>query len=302
MAVLEKDFYLLDGGLSNAIKKLGGNVNNQLWTADLIHHQEEVIKNAHLNYLKSGAEIIISSSYQASIKGFMEKGFSHEVAIDLLKKTTEIAQSAKEEYREISKREVFIAGSIGPYAAYLADGSEYKGYDEAVDENTLRSFHNERLRIIDATDIDVLAVETIPSLEEAKVLNDLIEKCGHKAWFSFSCKNEKQLNDGTDIIDIVSLLKHNNNVMALGINCTHPKYILGLISEILNAGWKKKIVIYPNAGMVYNPDTKTWLGTSSPEDFLTLALQWKEAGANIIGGCCEISEEHIHLLHKRLVS
>ncbi|OHX64856.1 homocysteine S-methyltransferase [Flammeovirga pacifica] len=296
---LNNELYILDGGLSNAIKRLGGNINDELWTAQLIDKNSDLIVKAHLNYLNAGADIIITSSYQASIDGFTSKGYTLNEAEELIIKTTNLALKAKKEYQKGSSKEVYIAGSIGPYAAYLADGSEYTG-QYSVDKSILYEFHQKRIKLLDKTPIDLFAVETIPSLEEVEVLNEILHDTIHKAWVSVVCKNGKELSDGTSIKEVAQLISSNTNILGIGINCTHPKYIKSLISEILNSDYNNNIVIYPNAGMVYDADTKNWIGTSKPEEFIHLAKKWKKLGVKIIGGCCEIGEDHIKKLNDEL--
>ena len=185
-----------------------------------------------------------------------------------------------------------IAASIGPYGAYLADGSEYIGNYGLSDEE-LKEFHLSRIRILDRSQADLFACETIPSFQEAKVLAELLKETKKSAWISFSCRDEYTINDGTDIERCAALFADHPKVIAIGVNCTAPKYISGLISAIKKRSGSKKIIVYPNSGEVYHAETKTWMGLSDPNVFAAMAKEWLELGSDIVGGCCRIGPEHI---------
>ncbi len=292
---------LIDGGLSNELERLGYDLNHELWSAKLLSTDPEAIIKAHLNYLESGAQCIITSSYQASIPGFMTVGHNKTAAEALLLRTVQLAEAAIARFIPSNSNDLspIIAASIGPYGAYLSDGSEYRG-NYGVSDEELSAFHLSRIEVLDRSNADLLACETIPSFQETRVLGELLKETVKPAWISFSCKDEDHLNDGTHIIECVSLLAHHPNVFAIGVNCTAPKYISGLIRNI-KAGWDKKIVVYPNSGEVYDPGSKTWAGISEPNVFVKMAKEWMESGTDILGGCCRIGPEHIRSLRKSLM-
>ena len=285
---------ILDGGLSNELEAQGHDLIHQLWSAKLIATNPTAIIQAHLAYLNAGAQCIITSSYQASIQGFLDAGYDKVEAEQLLLKTVTLAEIAIDKYRATNKnkQQSLIAASIGPYGAYLADGSEYRGnYD--ITDLELEAFHLAQLKLLDKTNADLFACETVPSLQEAKVLSKLLRKATKPAWISFSCKDVEHINDGTKIQEVVALFKNHPNVFAIGVNCTAPKYIADLIKNIKLAVGDKKIIVYPNSGKVYTADTKTWHGTSNPATFVEKAKEWIDLGADIIGGCCQIGPRHI---------
>ncbi len=285
---------ILDGGLSNELKAQGYDLSHQLWTAKLIASSSEAIIQAHLAYLNAGAQCLITSSYQASIQGFLDAGYDRVAAEKLLLKTVTLAETAIEKYQiaNKSKQQPLIATSIGPYGAYLADGSEYRG-NYNITDSALAAFHWTQFQLLETTNADLYACETIPSLQEAKVLSQLLRKATKPAWISFSCKDESHISDWTTIQEGAALFKNHPNVFAIGVNCTAPKYISGLIKTLKSAVGDKKIIVYPNSGMIYNATTKTWHGTADPITFVEKAKEWRALGADIIGGCCQIGPEHI---------
>lgn len=292
---------LLDGGLSNVLEGQGCDVQHPLWTAHLLDTNPAAIVQAHLQYLQAGAGCIITSSYQASIAGFLDLGYEEASAKKLLLRTVELAEQAIDRFlAEAEKPErPLIAASIGPYGAYLADGSEYRG-DYGVSREVLHAFHRERMLLLDSTRADLFACETIPSRLEAQVLSDLLRQTRKPAWISFSCRDAEHLNDGTPLARAAAPLATHPNVMAIGVNCTAPQHISGLIRRLQPVVGEKKIVVYPNSGETYHAASKTWKGISDPADFVAMAQEWRALGADILGGCCRIGPEHIRRLREIL--
>ena len=285
---------ILDGGLSNELENQGCDLNHKLWSAHVLETNPEAIIKAHLAYLQAGAACIITSSYQASVQGLLEHGYNQDTAKTLIIKTVQLAETAVNRFMESSSGDYkpLIAASIGPYGAYLADGSEYTGA-YGVSNDVLRAFHLSRIKILDETNADLFACETIPSLQECKVLSDILAHTKKRAWLTCSCKDASHLNDGTPIEECMELLKHHPNIFALGVNCTAPQYISSLIRSIKRSAGNKKIIVYPNSGEVYDAESKTWSNGETPESFIMLTKQWLDLGVDIIGGCCRIGPEQI---------
>ena len=293
---------LLDGGLSNELEKQGYNLNHKLWSAKFLGTNPEAIIQAHIAYLNSGAQCITTSSYQASVPGFMACGYDRVTAETFILKSVKLAEKAIKRFMTSGLQDYkpLIAASIGPYGAYLADGSEYRG-NYGISDEKLREFHLFRIRLLDHSNANFLACETIPSFQEAKVLAEILKKAKKPAWVSFSCKDEQHLNDGTHIEECAAFFASHPKVFAIGVNCTAPKYISGLIKSIKVRSGAKKIVVYPNSGEVYNAESKTWLGLSDPNLFALMTKEWIELGVDIIGGCCRIGPEHIKSISKILI-
>jgi homocysteine S-methyltransferase len=294
---------LLDGGLSNELERQGCNLNHKLWSAKMLAENPQAIIQAHLSYLRAGANCITTASYQATIPGFMAIGYNRATAEAFIVKSVELAEEAIKRYLAEANNDLkpLIATSIGPYGAYLADGSEYHG-NYGVEDKKLREFHLSRIRLLDKSNADFLACETIPCFQEVRVLAEILQENKKSAWISFSCKDEHHLNDGTDIGDCAEYLANHPKVFAIGVNCTAPKHISGLIKSMKEKVGSKKIVIYPNSGEVYNAKSKTWLGISDPNAFEIMAKEWLDLGTDILGGCCRIGPEHIKKINNMLIS
>ncbi len=285
---------ILDGGLSNVLEEFGCDLNHSLWSAKLLIDQPEIILRAHLTYLEAGAQCICSSGYQASVEGFTKTGLSAMEAENLLLRSVDLAVEARDIYLRKKKieKKIYIAASMGPYGAILADGSEYRG-DYTITEKALKDFHTKRINLLSTTKADFFGFETIPSMMEVKVLADLLSSSAKPSWVSFSCKDACHLNDGNKISEAAKLLADNASVFAIGVNCTSPKFISTIIDVLKQSVPEKKIIVYPNSGEVYHVQSKSWLGVSDPFSFEKMAQEWRQKGADIIGGCCRIGPEHI---------
>jgi len=289
---------ILDGGLGSELQRRGHDISSPLWSAELLINNPLAIAEVHRDYLDAGAQCITSASYQASVAGFASIGIMPEQARELFRRSIEIARTVCGDFIAQNPHcgyQPLVAASVGPYGAYLADGSEYSG-DYGVEDQALVEFHSLRLEWLDQADADVLACETIPSLQEAKILCELLKKVKTPAWISFSCQNDQLLNDGSSIADVVALFEQHPRVVAVGVNCSPPQYIEGLIGCIKSVLPNKSIVVYPNSGEHYDAATKTWQGVESPMECAAATRIWFDAGASIIGGCCRMGPAHIEAI------
>jgi homocysteine S-methyltransferase len=291
---------LLDGGLATELEAAGAVLDSSLWSAALLQSDPGAIRAAHRAYLDAGAEVVTSASYQASRAGFGRLGLASAEADKLIVSSVQLAREACDAFAAChpAMPPRRVAASVGPYGAILHDGSEYTGnYD--VSTADLRLFHAGRLLLLDGAGADLLAVETLPSLAEARVLAALLADCRTPAWVSFSCRDERSINDGSRIEVAARLFAGHPTVFALGVNCTPPRFLPSLIERLRDSVPDKILLAYPNAGEVYEAATGEWSGTADTARFVDAAADWFAAGATWIGGCCRIGPAHIAALRAR---
>lgn len=272
---------VLDGGFSTALEELGNNLNTSLWSGELLRNHQDQIRAAHELFLEAGAEILITSSYQITFDGCRKMGWSDEEVVRALQESTELARfpGAK------------VAASIGPYGAYLADGSEYRG-NYGLSKDQLKEFHRRRLEILISTKPDFLAIETIPELTEAEAIIELLHEIENEIpfWISFSCKSSTEISSGELFSAAAALVNSSKSAIAVGINCTAPSLVTHLMRS---AHSQLPFVIYPNSGRTWDADAKQWQGPQGASFELSQVAEWKAAGASIIGGCCGVSPRDI---------
>lgn len=293
---------LLDGGLATQLEAQGCNIGNTLWSASLLTTDTQAIVDASHAYLDAGAEVIATASYQASHTGFATLGFTAEEADHLMLLSVELATRARDEFlagKPNGQRIPMVAASLGPYGAACHDGSEYTGR-YSVGANELRLFHADRLRLFDKSDADVLACETIPSITEAEVLANLLTGYTTPAWVSFSCRDDQYISDGSRIEDAAILFRNHPTVLAVGINCTPPQYVVPLVRKLRTTLPDKAILAYPNSGESYDVTDNSWSGIVTPLNCAMAASDWVAAGAKFIGGCCRMGPAHIQAMAKMI--
>jgi homocysteine S-methyltransferase len=288
---------VIDGALATELERRGCDLKDDLWSAKILLEQPEKIKEVHYDYFKAGADCAITASYQATIEGLMRRGLNETQAHDLIQKSVRLAVEARDEFwvdeaNRLGRAKPFVAGSVGPYGAFLADGSEYRGnYSLTVSE--LMDFHRPRMQALIEAGADILACETIPCLTEAQALVNLLEEFHSiEAWISFSCRDEAHVNEGQRLEDCVRAVAASPFVAAVGVNCTSPKYIPALIREAHKAT-DKPVLVYPNSGETYDATKNDWDGRPVYESFGEEAKEWFQAGARLIGGCCRTTPEDI---------
>jgi homocysteine S-methyltransferase len=291
---------VLDGGLGSELAARGHDLSSPLWSAELIARQPQAIAEVHRAYLDAGARCITGASYQASVPGLEAAGYDAEQIAAVFDDSVAIARRARDEFLRDNPGcpyRPLVAASIGPYGAFLADGSEYRG-NYGVDDETLRNFHEPRLRRLDAAGADLLACETIPDLREARVLAQLLQSASTPFWISFCCGDSEHLHDGNLLADAAGLFLPLPGLVAVGVNCVDPGLVNGLIATLRAAGGGKPIVVYPNSGAQYDAERKRWHGQESAGQWAEQAVEWYRAGASLIGGCCRIGPDHILQLAK----
>ncbi|MDN7132837.1 homocysteine S-methyltransferase [Halomonas sp. MC140] len=300
----EVPFMVIDGAMATELEALGCDLNDALWSARLLAQAPEKIRQVHQAYFEAGADCAITASYQATVPGFMQAGLTAKEARELIQLSVTLAQEARDavwQPGQTDRPKPLVAASVGPYGAYLADGSEYRGgYD--LDRAELVEFHRERFTLLLDAGADLLAAETLPSLEEALAITDLLtEHPGAQAWITFSAKDGQHISDGTPIAECAAALANCPGVAAIGVNCTALAHIESLIQEIRHV-CDLPILVYPNSGEVYDAVTKTWHAaacehaSSGPSGLAQGVEQWLAAGASAIGGCCRTAPSDIQAL------
>ena len=287
---------VLDGGLSNQLGAAGHDLSDELWSARLLADRPEAIAEAHLAYFEAGADVAITASYQATFEGFAKRGIKHDRAAELMAKSVELGVDAAVEAGQRGiKRPLYVAASVGPYGAMLADGSEYRGrYGLSVAE--LEAFHRPRLEVLDLVGPDVLAFETIPDAVEAEALLRAVRGLRTPAWLSYSIAGDRT-RAGQPLEEAFALAADADEIIAVGVNCSAPEDVDSAV-EIAARVTGKPVVVYPNSGETWDAEARAWTGRST---FTAEQVErWGTAGARLIGGCCRVGPEAITSIRRTL--
>jgi homocysteine S-methyltransferase len=285
---------LLDGGLSTALEQQGADLSGGLWTARLLAEDPELIARAHREFFLAGAQVATTASYQASIEGFVAAGYDTPAARQLISRSVTIAKQVRDELADRHPG-LLVAASVGPYGAFLADGSEYTGR-YGVPRTRLHDFHAPRLELLGAAGPDLLAVETIPDTDEAEVLAELLDQIDLPAWFSYSARGTRT-SAGQPLTEAYALLKSRRSIIAAGVNCSDQGDVLGAV-QTATAATGLPAVAYPNRGGSWDAENSTW-AYGDPLD-LDLVGEWLAAGVRYVGGCCGTGPSDIRALAQRV--
>lgn len=294
---MTRDVTILDGGLSNALEARGHTLGGDLWTARLVADAPGEIAAVHRAYFAAGAQVATTASYQASVPGLTAAGMSRREAEDAIRRTVTIAREVVDELAGDGVRRR-VAASVGPYGAYLADGSEYRGR-YGVPAAALRDFHGPRLELLAEAGPDLLAVETVPDVEEAEVLVGLLDEVGLPAWLSYSAAGDRT-RAGQPLPEAFAVAAASSAVVATGVNCCDPDDVLPAVRLAAAAGLPA--VCYPNSGETWTAGSGDEPGHwSGPAHFdVALAGAWVDAGARWVGGCCRVGPDGIAAIAARL--
>jgi len=270
---------VLDGGLATELERAGCDLASPLWSGEVLRTHPDKVLAVHRSYLEAGADCLLTASYQLSAMGFREIGLTapaaEQAARAAIQQSVALADQARREYAQAEiaagrkPRPIWIAGSLGAYGAVLHNGAEFHGRYQ-IGHAELVAFHAERIDAIRETGADFLAFETIPSLAEAEaILESLTRFPDLAAYISFSCRDDAHTGHGEPIEQCARLLDARTEIIAIGINCTAPRHILPLIQKIRAVSRKR---------------------------FGDLAREWRNAGADWIGGCCRTGPQHIRAI------
>ena len=275
----ENTALIADGGLATELEARGHDLSDALWSARLLVDAPQEITAVHSAFFRAGAMIATTASYQASFDAFAASGISRNDTVGLLRRSVELAKTARD---EVGVAGCQVAASVGPYGAALADGSEYRGrYGLRVAQ--LQDWHRPRLEVLADAGADVLALETIPDVDEAEALVTLVRSLGLPAWLSYTIDGTRT-RAGQPLADAFAVAAGVPEIVAVGVNCCAPEDVLPAIEPARETG--KPVIVYPNSGERWDSARRAWVGASrfSPQ----LAVQWVAAGARVIGGCCRV--------------
>ena len=293
---------VLDGGLATELERRGHDLSDRLWSARLLLSDPDAIEDVHLDYYRAGAQVATTASYQASIAGFAAAGLDRATALEAIRLSVVLAQRARDRFAQETGRStdgLLVAGSVGPFGAMLADGSEYRG-DYDLGRAALADFHRPRIDALVAAGVDLLAIETIPTVREADVLVRLLDEVATPAWLSYACRDGSSTAAGEPIAAAVAMASHPR-VVAVGVNCTAPRHVPALLSSA-GATTDRPLIAYPNAGDRWDAGARRWIADADGGYDPVEVASWTALGATWLGGCCGTGPREIAALSAAVAS
>ena len=297
LKIIEKlkksELIIHDGAIGTELQKRGVSMDGS-WcgTASL---QDNILKQVHTDYILAGSQIITTNTYASSRIMLKSAGFEKRFK-EVNLKAVESALKARE---ETGYKDVIVAGSIS-HRYPIADGDTISNASIQVSKLELQEATEEMALLLTKNGCDVILLEMMYRPERMKIIFDIVTKINIPIWVCFSCrKSEKgeilSLTDETIVpfSEMITISKEYN-FDALGIMHTSED-ILGECINMVKTNFNGPILAYPDTGGWLSPN---WIfdNVIEPEKFREKAKDWYALGAQIIGGCCGTSPDHIRAL------
>ncbi|MCW5878808.1 MAG: homocysteine S-methyltransferase family protein [Anaerolineales bacterium] len=273
---------LLDGAMGTELEHRGINTDTPIWSAMALIEKPDLVEQVHRDYLDAGAEVLITNTFRTHRRNLARVGMG-ERAAELTALAVAIAQKAV----RASGQEAWVAGSMAPLEdSYTANALPYETY---------LSEHGEMAAQLAAAGADLLLVETISTIREAAAAATAALATGLPYGVSFICKKDGRMFSGELLAEAVAALQPFTPDF-LGINCTAAPELHLALAELRNAT-NLPIAVYANPS--HTEDYQHWDETAAvdPQVYAGYGERWLQGGAQLLGGCCGTTPEHIAALH-----
>jgi len=288
---------ILDGGMGQELLAAGLKAKGSLWSATALVHKKyhPMVVDAHLNFIKSGADVIVTNNFSAR-RTRMKQNKVEEHFNYANKKAGELAFKAK----KISKKNVLIAGSLpGQNDTYVPDSR---------DKSIIQKNFYDQAKLLKPF-IDFFYLDVLSGSREIEIALNVVEKFNMPVLVGLHIKKNGKLPSGEGITEITQQYK-NKNWLGLIAACVSPEIIESIIDEIkeleIPFGFKANLwkaeeplpvhkFASPTDKIAANPNET--LGTRNDytdNKFLEFSKKMMKKGATILGGCCETKPSHIN--------
>jgi len=288
------DLVLLDGGTGTELERRGVAMNERVWCGDATLGHADVLREIHQDYIRAGAQVIITNTFATARHTLEPVGFGADVE-RANRLAVEVALQARE---RVAEHEVAVAGSMSDF---MTDRSNP---DWRRDER-LRATYREQAEILAGAGVDLLAMEMMQEPEIAIPAIEAAVDTGLPVWVGCSCRRAADGGrlvlfdfpdrDFRELLDAIARLP----VGVIGIMHSEvPDVMQGI--EMLRERWSGPLAVYPESGYFTMPHWQ-FVDIIAPDDLVSEARAWRDAGVQLIGGCCGVGPEHIKALNAALV-
>ena len=286
---------LLDGGIGTEILR-----RNVSWSDHQVTRLPDVIRSIHEDYIRAGADVITTNTFQLSRRSFRNhfKNLEHmrhigspglqNRAAELLQAAVKLAREARE--RVGATRPVAIAGSITTMEWCFRP-------DLAPSLEAAKGEYREIIDVMAESGIDLILLETFNSIPEAKIALEAVREARLAAWLGFVCDSAGRLFTGETLREAAEVLGPIGPDVIL-LNCAPPDDITTGLKE-LTAHYTQPTGAFAHIGR-FNPPEWMFTDEYPPAKYLDCGRQWRDMGAIVIGGCCGTTPEHIKVLADKL--
>ena len=300
---LEKRILVLDGATGTAIQKYNLSDTDFLGKkgcSEILNiTRPDIIKEIHLNYMKAGADIIETNSFNCNSISLSEYNLA-EKSYEFSKISASIACEAVKNFSEISGKKIWIAGSVGPTSKSASIPTGDIPYEREISFDELKNSYSDQIRGLIDGGADIILIETIFDGLNAKAALIAAEKIFEEknkffpVMISATVNKQGKLLSGQSIESLITALDREY-IISFGLNCSFGAKDLVPLIKKLSSFTDKYISLYPNAGL---PDENGEY-KETPEitaEFLKELVE--EKAVNILGGCCGTHFGHIKAISK----
>ena len=279
---------ILDGGMGSELIRSGEELPEHIWSAKINLTNPNLICEIHKKYIKEGANYITTNTFRTTPRAFKKIGLTNNEAYNHAQRSFESAiNMAKKASSERNK----ILGSIAPLEdCYLP--KLFPGEQKAKKE------FKEIGIMFEASGIDCFILETMNSIFETEICLTAIKNFNIPIWVSFNLLNSREISSGEPLEKAIKML-NKYPVDCLLLNCNPLRRTLKAL-KIIKKNWSKQWGLYPNIGIGEPSSDGVILNYHSDKEFLKLVDQSMRMGANVIGGCCGSTPNHIRLIKQRI--
>ncbi len=280
---------VLDGATGTELERRGAPVSLPLWSAHALLHDPNLVREIHTEYAEAGADLLIANTFRTHRRN-LDCEDSGDRALELTRLAVSLARDAAR--AAAPGNPLWVLGSAAPLEdCYRPD--LVPGDDEVEREHTA---HAENLA--DAG-VDAILVETMNTGREAAAALRAARRTGLSALASFVCWNGARLLSGESLREAIDTALREQPLAVL-VNCLPPSNVAACLPTLRACGLP--FGVYPNLGEPTDPAGRVRTEERSPADFAELALEWRDEGATLLGGCCGTQPAHIRKLVQRLRS
>ena len=285
------EFVLLDGAMGTELEERGLKTPLPLWSAEALRTDPDTVRRIHEDYIRAGADVLTTATFRTTRRTMQKAGLPESEADRLTALAVSLARQARDAVAP-GGRGVWIAGALAPLEdCYRPQAAPSEA--EAAPE------HAEQARRLVEAGADVLLIETMNTVGEARAACAAAKASGVPFLVSFICADAATILSGEPLADAARAVE-SFGPGAILVNCTPPDIVAGCL-DTLSRAVQTPIGCYPNAGGS-DFETEEWqLDTrASPEGFASMAAGWIRAGALVLGGCCGTRPSHIRALRAAL--
>ena len=284
----------LDGATSTELERRGVLMHSDVWSGAAVHIHPDEVRQVHEDYIRVGADIIITNTF-ATGRQILEPGGLGHLVKDINTRAVTLAREAREAVS--ADRPVYVAGSISSFGSGLRSG-------QAPSADKARASYREQAQLMADAGADLLMLEMMVDTEQAKYALEAAVSTGLPTWVGYSCKLSEEgsqlellRGSGETFSESLNTLKGVGGSLVSVMHSVVEVTIPAL--RVVKEHWDGPLGAYPHSGDFVMPNWQ-FGNIISPQDYLAEAQKWVQMGVQVIGSCCGLGPEYIQLLREEL--